>query len=88
MNCNMKRARRLIDEGMGCLGMIAEVRTKSHLLKNRLREANLTATYSEELEQEAAESLVQMRADLAKYSRRLKRIYEELQSYGIVPNLE
>lgn len=88
MNNTYKEARRLTNEGMGCLGMISEVKAKAQLLKSRLRRANQLDEMTEELEAQAQESLDQMRRDLAKYSRRLKQICEELREYGIIPKLD
>lgn len=88
MNNHTKEARRLTNEGMGCLGMISEVKSKAMLLKSKLRRANQLGEMTEELEAQAQESLHQMRRDLAKYSRRLKQICEELREYGIIPKLD
>jgi septin family protein len=84
---NEKRVRFLINEGMACLGMITEVRLKCLLVQSRVRKAKRNQESIEELQAELAERAPQMKRDLAKYSRKLKQIYEELESYGIISEM-
>lgn len=79
MNIFDKRVHFLLNKGMGCVGMIAEINSKCRLLQLRLKQSN----DPDSLQSEFEERLVQMKEDLAKYSRRIKKIYEELESYGI-----
>lgn len=78
-----KQIRKLLNEASGQLGMIAEVKSKCLLLQMRLRRARKNQEFTEPLEEEATRSLRQMKKDIATYSCNLKRIYEELESFGI-----
>lgn len=79
-----ERARKLLDRAAGYLGMMREVEAKALLLKEKLRRARATGEDLEAVEGDAARQAEQMRHDLAKYSRRLHKIYEELQGYGLI----
>ena len=85
-----ERSEELLEEAAGLLGMIAEVRAKSVLLRNKNKRKwdNAIAGCPEEPEEEWCEevgiAVAQMQDDLAKYRHRIQEIYEELAGYGIV----
>lgn len=82
-----RRVKFLSNKAAGCLGMIAEVRSKCILMKSRLTKATESDQDMDNLEEEALASVKQMKADLARYTRRLDRIYEELRGYGIISDM-
>ncbi len=69
------RRKELIDEHMGLMGMIAEIKAKCRLCKSKIQEMDVES------------SVEQMRNDLATYSRRLDEIYEELKSYVVISDV-
>lgn len=83
LSYNEKRIQRLVQQGKSYIGMIGEVKAKAALLKLRLNDAESDNFDLESIEIDAGNKIVQMRADLAKYSHRLNCIYEELDSYGL-----
>lgn len=86
---HQRKARKLINEGFACSGMMAEVKSKCLLLKQRVKTLRHTSPCDfEEQEAQIHSSILQMRKDLARYSRRIKEICEELGDYGIVLKLE
>ena len=89
-----ERTEVLLEEAMGLKGMIAEVRSKSLILKFRMHreqadqfESGNPMFPSRALCEDVKQSITQMRDDLAKYSQRLREIYEELASYGIISDV-
>lgn len=82
------RARKLLDMAFSYIGMIDEVKTKCLLLKNRVQSVERHEGTDERFEEEVRSSLRQMRSDLAKYHRKLRKIYQELHKHGFIPNME
>lgn len=84
-----QRRLELLQEAAGLRGMIAEVKAKALLLKQRVKVAEKKGESLEEVNEWVDESLAQMREDLATYSRRLEEIYEELsQDVSTIPRLD
>lgn len=71
----------LLDEALGLIGMISEVRSKAALMQQRERKKDPTL-----LEDDPFGKIRQMHEDLATYSDRLKAINKELSEYGHVSN--
>lgn len=86
---SMNIHRRLVDEAMGLLGMIAEIKSKSQLYKSKIQEEeNLGFEQpSSGLIVDVESSVGQMRNELATYSRRLDEIHEELRSYVVISDV-
>lgn len=82
---NRKRVRKLLNHGMVCIGMIAEAKSKCLLLKKKLNAAKKRGEDNDVFFDEIEATIVQMRQDLAKYPRRLKKIYKELDEEGVLP---
>ena len=80
--------RKLVDEAMGLLGMIAEIKSKSQLYKLKIQEEELDFEQpSMGLVVDVESSMRQMKIDLATYSHRLDEIHEELRSYVVVSDV-
>ena len=82
------RARKLLNRAFSYIGMIEEVKTKCLLLKNRAQSVERYEGMSESFEEEVRCSLQQMKSDLTKYHRKLRKIYQELHKHGFIPNME
>ena len=81
--------RKLIDEAMGLLGMIDEIKSKSQLYKSKIQEdeeLGFEKSFSG-LVVDVEVSMSQMRNELATYSRRLDEIHEELRSYVVISDI-
>jgi hypothetical protein len=81
---------RLLDEAMGCLGMIHEAHSKLLILRakvQKFRDENPNGP-TEEFEKEVLRTTARIRADLNRYRRRLEDIHEELSDYGVVPKIQ
>jgi hypothetical protein len=87
MDYDHERALRLLNKASTCLGMIAEVKANALLMKGRLKKAQANGLLPEAIADEVIASHHQMKRQLAKYSRKLKRIYEELDSYGVFSDM-
>jgi hypothetical protein len=83
-----KRCEKLLNEAAGYLGMIDEVKAKCLLLKNKLRVAVNEGRDPAEYDDEIDKAVSQMKLDLSRYYRKLEQIYEELQKYGFISNME
>jgi hypothetical protein len=73
----MNHIKELLEERGGLMGMLAEVRAKSTLLKQRWREHPI-----ESLSQEIHQSVSKMHHDLDTYDQRLYEIESELNLLG------
>lgn len=79
-----ERELELTEEAMSLIGMVAEIRAKCILMRNRMRKekkrllkAGIPLSQSS-LATEAMESTVRMKDELNRYSARLKEIYQDL----------
>lgn len=73
---------KLVDEARGLLGMIAEIKAKTRLYMSIIqKEDNWIG------EPLVTTSVIQMRNELATYSRRLDEIQEELRSYVVISDI-
>jgi len=84
----LKRLRKLYKTFNACRGMIAEVKAKAHIYKARVEQAIEDDNYSLEDAEGYQNALYQMQEDLAKYTRRMKKIYEEFEAYGLFQDME
>jgi len=83
------RSERLLDEAMGCLGMMHEARSKLLLLKakvQKFRKENPDGL-TKEFEREVLEETERIRADISRYRSRMEDIHEELSDYGVIPKI-
>lgn len=85
---NVEYARKLLRRARSYLGMIAEIPAKCVLLRNRFRDAERRGEDATAHGDELARQLAQMEADFAKYSRKLKRIAQELRAHGFLYEVE
>lgn len=82
-----ERELELTEEAMALMGMVAEIRSKCILLRNRMRDerercqkAGIPLDRSPLLA-EVTESTLRMRGDLNRYSTRLKEINQDLEAH-------
>jgi uncharacterized protein YukE len=80
------KIKRLIRQGFSYLGMIDEARSRCVLLKQKFQK-NQSDFLFESNDKFDAE-MGQIRMDLSKYSRKLKRIHKELEENGAFSKLE
>ena len=78
---NNKEIKILLNRAASYIGAIAEIQIKSKLFKYKLKAGNFS-------EKELIGSIGQMKSDLAKYSRKVEKIYKELRKYGLFTNME
>lgn len=83
-----RKARKLLDEGFGCIGMIAEANSKLVLFKSRIRDAKSSGVVPEDLVPQTRAGIRQIKKDLATYSRRLNEIYTELEDNGFFADMD
>lgn len=81
------KIKRLIRQGFSYLGMIDEARSRCVLLKQKFQKSQLTEFAIDSNDKFDAE-IGQIRMDLSKYSRKLKRIHKELEENGAFSKLE
>lgn len=83
-----KKIKRMLQEAFCCFGMIAEAKTKCLMMKRSIRKEKMGQS-KVVLDHEAMNrSMSQIRKDLAKYSNRILKIHEELNSYGVFSNMD
>lgn len=76
---NIHRRDTLIDEALGLMGMIAEIKAKTRLYMSIIQQEEEQWSFRPQLS-----SVEQMRSELATYSQRLDEIHEELSSYVVI----
>jgi len=84
------KVQELFDEASGIMGMIAEVKMRCLLFKQKARaeKASWNEGPSDALQLEVDEAVTRMTHDLATYRSRLNEIYEELTEYGVFSEVE
>lgn len=89
MSFERDRVRVLLKRAASYVGMIAEVKAKSLLLLQRIEVAKKKADqHPDDFIAEVQPTVDQMQKDLAKYSRKLQTINEELRRYGYISDVE
>ena len=78
------KIKRLIRQGFSYLGMIDEAKSRCLLLKQRFQKTEISHDSNAKFNAEIG----QIRFDLSKYSRKLKRIHKELEENGAFSKLE
>jgi uncharacterized coiled-coil DUF342 family protein len=84
----LERSAKLITKAGAYLGMIAEVESKARLYKAKINSHTLSDISARKQQKEVRRAIRQMKKDLAKYTRRIEKIHEELRSYGIFSDLD
>lgn len=82
MDRDIKKCVRLLDRGMACIGMIAEIEMKCKLLQRRISKANKSDDTSEL--PGFKQQVTQMQIDFDRYSLEIDEIREELHDYDHV----
>ncbi len=78
----------LLSKAQSYFGMIAEIKSKALLIKKRFHKAKADKSITKSFMDEVAFSAEQMKKDMAKYTRRINRIYEEFERYGLFLKLD
>lgn len=86
---NNRKIENLFLKAKSHIGMLNEAVSKAKLIKNKVSKAKVKGNDTEEFIKEVQGSMERIRKDMAKYSDSIKKICEELKSYGIsVENME
>lgn len=84
----LKRLRKQYKRFNAYMGMIAEVKSKARIYRDRVQQAIRDDNYTPEDVEQYQTAVFQMQEDLAKYTRRMKKIYEEFEGYGLFQDVE